>query len=223
MLSGRNAVKIFEEPAMKVKICGMREASNIADTALLHPDFMGFIFYMPSPRNCIGMRPEILSSLPDDIEPVMVSVDMTEDELLGIAYNYKFHTVQLHGNESPDMCRRLRGKGLTVIKALGIDSKESLESIRKYEEAANILLLDTSTPSKGGSGKKFDWSILDGYDSDTPFILSGGIGPDDAESILSFKHPKFAGIDLNSRFESSPGIKDTASLNRFLTELNKTV
>ena len=204
---------------MKVKVCGMRDAGNIAEVAALKPDYMGFIFYKSSPRNCTGMDPSIPSSLPGGIEPVMVSVDMQEDEIIGIAERYGFHTVQLHGNESPDMCRNLRRRGLKVIKAIGMHSKESLKEMQGYAGAIDLFLLDTLTPSKGGSGRKFDWSILNLYSLREPFMLSGGIGPGDAEAILEVRHPKFEGVDLNSRFESSPGIKNAPLLQSFLSKL----
>ncbi len=199
----------------------MRESVNIAEVASLHPDYMGFIFYAPSPRNCIGIEPSVISSLPKGVEPVMVSVDKSEDEIISIANRYGFRTLQLHGKESPDMCRSLRNIGFKVIKALGMSSEESMHKLREYEGAVDFFLLDTHTPSKGGSGKKFDWEILKSYDLDTPFILSGGIGPDDADAILATKHPKFDGIDLNSRFESSPGIKNTHLLYKFLTKIQQ--
>lgn len=206
---------------MKVKICGMRDADNISKIASLKPDYMGFIFYKPSPRNCIGIDPVIIASLPNEIQPVMVSVDMTEAEVLDIAGRYGFRTVQLHGKESPDMCSHLRDSGLKVIKAMGVHTTESIAKLRAYEGAIDISLLDTPTPAKGGSGKKFDWGMLDAYDMNESFILSGGIGCDDAEAILALRHPKFIGIDLNSRFESSPGIKNAHLLNHFLTQIKK--
>lgn len=202
---------------MKVKVCGMKNAGNIAAIVSLKPDYLGFIFHNPSPRNCIGMDPAITTSQPKDVEPVMVSVDMTEDGLLTTAQQYGFRTMQLHGNEAPEMCRRLRSKGFRIIKAIGMHSTESLKSLQLYEGAVDMFLLDTFTPSKGGSGKKFDWSILDAYDMNEPFMLSGGIGPEDGESILAIRHPKFEGIDLNSRFESSPGIKNVTLLKNFLS------
>ena len=206
---------------MKVKVCGMRDAGNIAETAALKPDYMGFIFYKPSPRNCFGMDSSIIASLPEGIDPVMVSVDMTEDEIIETAGHYGFHVLQLHGKEAPEMCENLRRRGFKVIKAIGMHSKGSLKEMQEYTGAIDLFLLDTHTTSKGGSGRKFDWSILNDYDFKEPFMLSGGIGPDDAETILSVRHPNFYGIDLNSRFESSPGIKNVPILHHFLHQLNK--
>ncbi len=197
----------------------MSNADNLAEIASMHPDYMGFIFYEPSPRNCIGIDPSIISNLPEFVESVMVSVDMKEDEILDIVRKYRFRTVQLHGNESPVMCRHLRSSGLRVIKAIGMHSVENLAMLRDYENSVDIFLLDTMTPSKGGSGKKFDWRILEAYDLNPPFMLSGGIGPEDTDAIFKIKNPKFEGIDLNSRFESSPGIKNASLLQHFLSQL----
>lgn len=194
----------------------MRDAGNIAAIASLKPDYMGFIFYKPSPRCCEGLDPETLRSLPEGVEPVMVSVDMTEAEVMATAQRYGFHTVQLHGHESPEMCFSLRSRGLHVVKAMGMRSAESIENLREFEGAVDAFLLDTLSAAKGGSGRKFDWTILDAYDLDEDFYLSGGIGPEDAGAILSLHHPKFKGIDLNSRFEISPGMKDPELLRRFL-------
>lgn len=198
----------------------MRDADNIEEIAALSPDYMGFIFYELSPRFCAGLDSAVIPSLPEGIEAVMVSVNMKEDEVESTANRYGFRTLQLHGNESPDMCKNLRNNGMKVIKAVGIRSQEDIQSLRKYVDAVDFFLLDTKTSSKGGSGKKFDWSILDTYDLDEPFILSGGIGPDDAEAILSLKHDKVMGIDLNSRFETSPGIKNASLLKEFLNKIH---
>ncbi len=164
---------------MKVIVCGMRDAENIAEVATLGPYYMGFIFYKPSPRSCIGLDPHVIASLPKGIEPIMVSVNMTEDEVMSTVNKYGFRTLQLHGDESPEMCKNLRNSGLKVLKAMGISTKESLESLRKYAGAVDFFLLDTKSPSKGGSGKKVDWGILDAYVLEEPFMLCDGIGPDD--------------------------------------------
>ncbi len=206
---------------MKVKVCGMRDAENIKAVEALKPDFMGFIFYPRSPRCCEGINLDVIASLPEEVEPVMVSVDMSEAEVTALARRYGFRTLQLHGHESPEMCFSLRSQGFKVIKAMGMRSAGSLENLREFTGAVDLFLLDTLTPSKGGSGKKFDWSIIEQYDLDEPFMLSGGIGPDDAEAILALDHPKFEGIDLNSRFETAPGVKDAELLRSFLSKIRK--
>ena len=206
---------------LRIKICGMRDRDNVADVAALHPDFMGFIFYPPSPRNCIGIDPEIISQLPAGIEPVAVTVNAPAADLLSIADRYGIRTIQLHGEESPDTCAWLKAKGLKIIKAIPIHGKESMELISRYERVADMLLLDTAAASKGGSGKKFDWNLLDEADIKTDFLLSGGIGPDDTPAIALLRHPHLIGIDINSRFESRPGYKDIELLSRFLKPLKQ--
>ncbi len=205
---------------MKIKICGMREDDNISMVASLNPDYMGFIFYAPSPRCCSGIDPEVIAGLPRSIEPVMVTVDMNEDDIIRHADKYGFRTVQLHGNESPDMCWSLREHGFKVVKAFGVRSADNIGAMQKYLGTVDVFLFDTASAAKGGSGKKFDWKILDSYNLDVDFWLSGGIGPDDAEVLKGLKHPKFSAIDLNSRFEISPGVKDPDLLRTFLHNLD---
>lgn len=205
---------------MKIKICGMRDAANIGRVASLKPDYMGFIFYAPSPRCCLGNDPDVISAIPKSIEPVMVTVDMKEDDIIRLADKYGFRTVQLHGGESPDMCWSLRSRGFKVVKAMGLRTLEDLKNLEKYQGTVDLFLFDTACATKGGSGVKFDWKILDSYTMDVDFLLSGGIGPEDAEALKNFIHPKFAGIDLNSRFESAPGLKDAELLSKFLKILN---
>lgn len=199
----------------------MRDAGNITEVAKLRPDFMGFIFFKHSPRCCEGINPKEIRKLPEEVKPVMVSVDMTEDEILRDVERYGFPIVQLHGHESPELCFSLRNRGLKVLKAMGMRSAESIENLKDFEGAVDAFLLDTLCPGKGGSGKKFDWGILDAYDLNEDFYLSGGIGPQDAEALLALSHPKFKGIDLNSRFETAPGIKDLALLRQFLGEIRR--
>ncbi|MDE6022596.1 MAG: phosphoribosylanthranilate isomerase, partial [Muribaculaceae bacterium] len=193
---------------MKVKICGMRDAENVRSVASLKPDYFGFIFYAPSSRCCFGLDQEVIASISESIEPVMVTVDMDEVDIMRLADKYGFRIVQLHGGESSDMCWSLRNRGLKVIKALGLQSQDDLKTLERYEGAVDLFLFDTACATKGGSGKKFDWKILSSYNMDIDFMLSGGIGPEDADSLNNFTHPKFVGIDLNSRFESAPGLKD---------------
>lgn len=206
---------------MKVKVCGMREPENAAGVAALAPDFMGFIFYPRSPRHCGEMHPSVVEALPEEVTPVAVTVDLGEDEIMSIVERYGFRAVQLHGGEPASLCRRLRERGLTVIKAVSMKDAASLLPFREYEGAADYILLDTPTESKGGSGRKFNWELLEDYTLDIPFLLSGGIGPADAEAVLSLSHPRFAGIDLNSRFELSPALKSLPLLSGFLGQLRK--
>lgn len=199
----------------------MRNPENIREVSELIPDFMGFIFYPPSPRSCSSLPVNTVRSLPEGIMPVAVTVNSDFDRIMGIVDKYGFKGVQLHAEESPEMCLRLREEGLFVMKAISVRDSESMNDVRKYVGKVDLFVFDTATKSRGGSGKKFDWSLLENYDTPTDFLLSGGIGPEDADRIIEFSHPHFVGVDLNSRFEVSPGVKSISLLSRFLNELKE--
>jgi phosphoribosylanthranilate isomerase len=141
-------------------------------------------------------------------------------------YNYSLDYVQLHGNESAVMIENLKrtlipdiAPDIKIIKALSIHEKDDVKRWREYEGVVDMLLFDTKCKTVGGSGEQFDWSVLEAYDGNIPFLLSGGIGPEDAERVLQFKHPQFAGIDLNSRFETAPAVKDIEKLRAFIEKV----
>lgn len=194
---------------MIIKICGLADPDNIRQISQLCPSIMGFIFYAPSPRNACALLPAIVNALPDSIERAGVFVDAPVEHILHTASRYGLHTVQLHGKETPEMCKTLKAAGLKVMKAVGINKDIDWETIRPYEGTVDMFVLDTLTAIHGGSGRKFDWTLLQNYPLATPFLLSGGIGPDDAEAVkdAATRLPLMAGVDINSRFESSPGVK----------------
>ncbi len=203
---------------MIVKVCGMREADNIRAVEQLGISWMGFIFWPQSSRNVNG-KP---AYLPERCKRVGVFVDEDMAEMLKKADAYGLHVIQLHGKETPETCRMLKeATGKTIVKALNIATRDDLQAARNYAGAADYLLFDTKAQMVGGNGKKFDWDVLKYYDGNTPFILSGGIGPDDAARVKAFHHPMLAGIDLNSRFETEPGVKDVEKLKTFLYEQNQ--
>ena len=159
---------------------------------------------------------------------VGVFVDEMPQTIITRIYNYNLDYVQLHGNESSIMIDNLRSSvdpdirpGLKIIKALSVSGKADIDRWREYEGHADMLLFDTRCKTVGGSGEQFDWSVLQHYDGNLPFLLSGGIGPDDAERIRTFSHPMFAGIDLNSRFETEPGLKDVELLRNFIQRVRE--
>lgn len=205
---------------LKIKICGMKHPENIFSVATLKPDFMGFIFYPKSSRFIGKLDPEYVANLPASVCPVGVFVDEDQETVLTMALKYHLKAVQLHGNESPVMCHFLQDKGLQVIKALSIAKKNDIQTAKAYDTHCNYLLFDTKTPLYGGSGLQYDWHILHEYDGATPFFLSGGIGLDDILRIQSFRHPELYGIDVNSRFEIFPGLKNIDALTVFMNELN---
>ena len=126
--------------------------------------------------------------------------------------------MQLHGNEPPHLCEALRSNGVKVIKAFPIRDRFSLEACRNYEPVCDYFLFDTPTPGYGGAGTTFDWKLLDRYNGKTPFLLSGGISTENIESFRPFSHSCWAGIDLNSRFETAPALKDAEKLKAFIRE-----
>ena len=201
-----------------IKVCGMREAENIREVEALGIDWMGFIFWPKSSRY-VSERP---AYLPTRCKRVGVFVNEEVEQVKRIADDYELNFIQLHGSESPDYVRRLRmvcGNSTTAIKAFNIATIEDLETTKAYEGIVDYFLFDTKGKCVGGNGEKFDWSVLDNYVDETPFLLSGGIGPDDAGRVKTFHHSQCIGIDLNSRFEVKPGVKDVTALARFLEEL----
>ena len=191
----------------------MRDAQNIRDVEALGIDWIGMIFWPKSKRYVA----EVPSYLPEHLKKVGVFVDSTLDDILQHISDYQLDIIQLHGQESPDFAKAL--KPHTIIKAFNIEKADDLLQTEKYKGIADYFLFDTKGKMAGGNGQKFDWSVLTAYQGKTPFLLSGGIGPEDAESVRSFHHPKCIGIDLNSRFESEPGFKDINQLKTFINNI----
>ncbi|MCH5327457.1 MAG: phosphoribosylanthranilate isomerase [Coprobacter sp.] len=202
---------------MIVKVCGMRDADNIRQIEPLGIRLMGFVFYPPSPRYA-GERPVYL---PENILKTGVFVNAGWDEIQEKRVLFDLDYIQLHGGESPDLCVRLRESGVKVIKAFPVKTAEDLIPCRHYADGCDLFLFDTRTEEYGGSGRSFSWSVLESYTGPVPFLLSGGIGPDDIDKINAFRHPCWAGVDLNSRFESRPGIKNPEQLKHFIENLKK--
>lgn len=205
---------------MKIKVCGMRDPQNIRAVEELGIDLMGFIFYPRSPRNVESVP----SYLPEHVQRVGVFVNEPIAQVCSRVREFGLNAIQLHGTENAAYISelRLRCPGKTLIKALNIASAQDLSQAGEYMDLVDYMLFDTKAQLVGGNGQQFDWSVLDSYHGPLPFILSGGIGPADAERILSFSHPYLAGIDLNSRFETAPALKDVEALRSFIQKLNKT-
>lgn len=192
----------------------MKFTQNREQVEQLPVDLLGYIFYAPSKR-FVGDRPD--QGLFEAQKPKTgVFVNENVFEILALAKNFDFEYIQLHGKENPKTCHILKKQGLKVIKAFSVDDNFKFESTQAYEGIAKYFLFDTKTKQHGGSGKKFNWQILEKYTGHTPFFLSGGIGPDDVEQIKAFSHPKLTGIDLNSGFEDEPGLKNIEKLKRFI-------
>ena len=231
---------------MVIKVCGMRDAQNIREVSQLGVDMIGMIFYPKSPRY-VEMQSSHAGIIPDyakeDIgvsdssensskdsskTPARVGVfvdDMVQNIVTRVV-NYHLDYVQLHGNEPREMCENLRSTldpdirpGIKIIKAISVSDALDIQKYKEYVGAVDLFLFDTKCKTVGGSGRQFDWQVLEQYDGEVPFLLSGGIGPDDASRLHAFHHPKCIGIDLNSRFEIEPGVKDVEKLKGFLNEI----
>ena len=198
------------------KVCGMRESGNIREAEALGIDWMGFIFWAHSARN-VSLKPDYL---PSRCKRVGVFVNAPMAFIREKVREFGLDILQLHGSEDEDFIRQLRSElpSLTLVKALNVAREEDLEQSKRYEGLCDYFLFDTKAEKVGGNGKSFEWDILHSYKGNTPFLLSGGIGPDDKERLRAFHHPQMAGIDLNSRFEIRPAVKDIHLLKSFLHE-----
>lgn len=200
----------------------MREADNLEELCKLEPDFVGYIFYKGSARYVGAYPDEALFSIPGDrISRVGVFVNEPISALRSIVKSGWVDVVQLHGSETPEYCKSLVNEGVHVIKVIGPGHLDSIESIERYYGVIHYFLFDTAGEGSGGTGEKFDWNKLDAYKLPIPFLLSGGIGPGDAPSIRKLDHLLLRGVDLNSRFEESPGRKNIAKLEAFIREIRK--
>lgn len=219
-----------------VKVCGLRDSENIRQVAALGVDWIGMIFWEKSPRN-VTMIPSHAGIIPDraSLSPlatnnsplkVGVFVDEMAQNIITRVVNFQLDLIQLHGHETPTLIRNLRRtladiRPVKVIKAISVSSRDDIAAYKDYADCVDYFLFDTKCQTVGGSGNQFDWSVLDAYDGEVPFLLSGGIGPDDAERVRNFQHPKCIGIDLNSKFETEPAMKDVAAIGKFLNELHR--
>ena len=215
---------------MLIKVCGMREPENIRKVSELDIDLMGFIFYPKSPRyvNVLSTPLENTSdsSAACDNKPFPKKVGVFVDEIpQNIAIHVRYYDldyIQLHGKESCDDIESIKSlltPDIKIIKALSIRNADDVKGWKNYFGKVDFFLFDTQCKTYGGSGAQFDWSVLEGYDGDIPFFLSGGIGPDDAERVMTFNHPMMIGVDLNSRFEISPAMKDVDLLRPFIRKI----
>ena len=206
---------------MQIKICGMKYPENILEVSTLHPDYMGFIFYLKSPRFADRLDLSVLNSLPKDIQKVGVFVNENLENILTVIHNYQLDAVQLHGAENRKLCQLIKEEANTmVIKVFSIMDKHNLKVTNEYENITDLFLFNTKTDVYADSEQKFNWNILYNYQGNKDFLLGGKIGPDDIKAIRKLKHPKMIGVDLNSRFEIKPGLKNVDMLRTFMEEIN---
>ena len=203
-----------------VKVCGMRDAAALAEVAALAPDFLGFIFASASPR-FVGevLAPELVRALPPTIWKVGVFVNETTAVILATAEKFGLAAVQLHGQETPAQCEELSEAGMLVIKAFSVGAALDLARFLPYVPFCDFFLFDTKGAAPGGNGAVFDWDLLSTYNLPVPYLLAGGLGLEHAAELVALRLPGLAGVDLNSCFETAPGVKDAGRLGQMLTQL----
>lgn len=201
---------------MKLKICGMKYTENIQEVATLQPDYLGFIFYEKSPRFFNGKLPE----LPKSIQKVGVFVNAPMNDILQKIKEHDLQVVQLHGNETPEVCEVLKIINVEVIKVFSIADDFDFKRLAPYESVCDYYLFDTKGQNPGGNGTTFNWEILKNYPSKKPFFLSGGIGLEEVNKIKQLDFP-IPALDVNSKFEIEPGLKNTQLLKELQNELSR--
>ena len=204
----------------RVKVCGMCDPLNVKEIAEAKPDYIGFIFFRGSPRY-VGEEPEmaLFNNVSPGIKKTGVFLNEENNKILDLSMATGLDIIQLHGNESPETCLRLKTSGLLIIKAFNIGMEFGFENLIPYMPVCDYFLFDTKSEKPGGSGRKFNWEKLKEYTLDKPFFLSGGIGPEDAGVINAIENKGFFGVDVNSRFENTPGIKDITLVKTFIKSL----
>jgi len=203
--------------SLKIKVCGMRDPHNIRQLQeIVKPDFIGFIFY-PLSKRYAG---ELKADFPDgavfgETDKVGVFVNASMDEIIEVTQWLNPGFIQLHGDESPEFCKQVKERGFRVIKAFQVSDRLPSD-LNAYMGSVDFFLFDTKSEGYGGSGKKFDWAILEEYDNRVPLFLSGGIGPDEVRDVIKLsKNLNIAVVDINSRFESEPGLKNIDQIKQF--------
>lgn len=205
---------------MKIKICGMKFPKNIKEVGNLKPDYMGFIFY-PKSKRFVGenFSCNSIENLPESIKKVGVFVNETVESILEIVNKYSLNTVQLHGNESVETCSKIKSQEIEIIKAFSIDKSFDFGILKDYESVCDYFLFDTKTPDFGGSGKIFDWNLLEKYKLLKPFFLSGGLSLSAINKIKKINHPMLVGLDFNSQLEDKNYTKIIEEVNELINKI----
>lgn len=206
---------------LKIKVCGMGSPENILDVAALKPDYLGFIFFEKSPRDFKGIIPDLSSSIIKTGVFVNATIEFVQEKIK----QYSLQAIQLHGQETPEYCQQIKEIDVEVFKVFSIKNDFDFNQLKPFESVVDYFLFDTKGEQPGGNGYVFDWSVLKDYTSKIPFILSGGIGLDEVDAvkqILKSDLPVYA-LDLNSKFEREPAVKNTVVLKEFLNEIRPLV
>jgi phosphoribosylanthranilate isomerase len=201
----------------RVKVCGLTDAMNARQVADAGADFAGFIFY-PQSKRFVGENPhaDLFMNVPARVKKVGVFVNEKKEKIIEITQKYRLDLVQLHGGEPAAFCNDLKIKNISIMKAFGIGEDFDFDRLTDYKDICDYFLFDTQTMLHGGSGIKFRWERLGEYKLDIPFFIGGGIGPLDVQMVRSIHHPGFFAADINSRFETAPGMKDIDLVRTFI-------
>jgi phosphoribosylanthranilate isomerase len=206
---------------MKIKVCGLKYAENIEAVAALGPDYVGFVCYAPSPRYAGELDTNTTNGVPQSIRKTAVLVNEDRETVVALINKYGFDAIQLHGSEDTEFCAYFKDK-VQVIKAFGLNEQFDFKVLEDFSDSVDIFLFDTKTNIHGGSGKSFDWSLLENYRLNIPFFLSGGLSLENLEEVKNIRHPQFYGVDLNSKFETAPGMKDIGKLEEAFNMIKQT-
>lgn len=215
---------------MKLKVCGLRDPDNIMALSKLPIDLMGFIFYKDSPR--YASDPALIKWLDENrealahIQNVGVFVNAAIEYVLNKVHDYQLDFVQLHGDESAEYCREIQSywdistmRRARLIKAFAVDEQFDFSETKPYETSCSLFLFDTKSGNYGGSGKQFNWELLQNYQGNTPFLLSGGIDENAVAKIRALSFNQLYGVDINSKFEIEPGLKEADKVAQFAQNL----
>ena len=199
----------------------MRDPSNVQHVAALQPDYLGFIFYPGSKRFVADLDIHIMDAIPANIRKTGVFVDASFESIAAVVSSYRLSAVQLHGSEDAAFAQDFKKAfpQVELIKAFGLHEGFDFALLTAYEPVVDYFLFDTQTPAHGGSGRQFDWTLLQGYTLNLPYFLSGGIGPESLQAIQEINDPRLYAIDINSKFEIAPAFKDVAKLTEFNNQL----
>jgi phosphoribosylanthranilate isomerase len=205
---------------LKIKVCGMRDTLNITQVASLGPDYMGFIFHQPSPRY-VGADFRLLENVTSQVVRVGVFVNAGAEEIRRQSQIVGFDHVQLHGNEGVQQASALKDSGFKVIKVFSIDDDFDFGVTRQFSRVVDFFLFDTKGKLYGGNARRFNWKVLQRYDQDVPFFLSGGISPENVEEITTLEGMNLYAVDVNSGVEEAPGLKDVKKLKAIFDAVDK--
>ncbi|GJM28195.1 MAG: N-(5'-phosphoribosyl)anthranilate isomerase [Cyclobacteriaceae bacterium] len=207
--------------SFKWKVCGMKNRQNIIDVLQFQPDYMGFIFYEKSPRYVGRQWDGPPEDFPDSTRKVGVFVNQDLEEVVRLVNQYQLDYLQLHGNESPGYCKELNAEGFSILKAVSLKESRDLQKLDAYTPWVNYFLFDTPSKQFGGTGRTFDWSLLSQYRHAVPFFLSGGLSLENLDAVAGLDGLNLWALDVNSRFEIEPGVKNISKLREFKNQLQK--